>query len=217
MEIKKISIPVSISAGSVSGELVTGDDMRFLYVFAHGAGAGMDHPFMVRLSKALYDHHIGTLRYNFPYMQSGKKRPDTPAVAHLAVKRAIETAMKLIPSKPLLAGGKSFGGRMTSQLIAEDPLFVKGLVFVGFPLHPAGSPGIERADHLRDVKIPMLFLQGTRDTLANHELIQKVTGALPGATLKTFDGADHSFKAGKSDLIPALAESVHRWASALSL
>ena len=207
---------MSTSIGSVSGELVSGDDMRFLYVFAHGAGAGMDHPFMVRLAKALYDHHIGTLRYNFPYMQNGKKRPDTPAVAHLAVKRAIETAMNMFPSKPLLAGGKSFGGRMTSQLIAEDPLSVKGLVFVGFPLHPAGSPGIERADHLKDVKIPMLFLQGTRDALAHHELIQKVTGTLPGATLKTFEGADHSFRAGKKDLIPALADSVHGWVSALS-
>jgi uncharacterized protein len=215
MEIKKISIPVSTSVGSVSGELLTGDDMQFLYVFAHGAGAGMDHPFMVRLSKALYGHHIGTLRYNFPYMQNGKKRPDTPAIAHLAVRRAIETGMNMFPSKPVLAGGKSFGGRMTSQLIADDALSVKGLVFVGFPLHPAGSPGTDRADHLRNVKIPMLFLQGTRDALAHFELIQKVTGTLGGATLETFAGADHSFKAGKTDLIPALAESVHRWASTL--
>ena len=216
MEVKKISIPVSGSVGSVGAELMGGDAMNFLYVFAHGAGAGMNHPFMTRLSEALYDHHIGTLRFNFPYMQNGKKRPDPPALAQLAVKRAIETAANLFPGKPLLAGGKSFGGRMTSQLIAKEPLPVKGLVFVGFPLHPAGAPATDRAAHLSAVSIPMLFLQGTRDALAEISLIQKVCSSLPGSTLKTFEGADHSFKAGKADLLPAIAGSVHRWASALS-
>lgn len=189
--------------------------MDFLYVFAHGAGAGMNHPFMVRLSGALYDHRIATLRYNFPYMQSGKKRPDPPAIAELTVKRAIEKGMELFPDKPLLAGGKSFGGRMTSQLVAKDPLPVKGLVFVGFPLHAPGNPGIERAQHLSHVNVPMLFLQGTRDALADLQLLKKVCGRLAGATLKTFEGADHSFKAGKTDLIPSLAESVHQWAFTL--
>lgn len=189
--------------------------MKFLYIFAHGAGAGMTHPFMVRLSEALWEHDIGTLRYNFPYMQAGKKRPDPPAIAALTVRRAIDKGLELFPDTPLLAGGKSFGGRMTSQLVAQDPLPVTGLVFVGFPLHAAGNPGVDRAQHLARIDVPMLFLQGTRDALADLGLIQKVCGGLTGATLKTFEGADHSFKARKTDLIPSLAESMHEWASAL--
>ena len=215
MDAKPISVHISTSIGSVSAELLTGETMRFLYIFAHGAGAGMSHPFMVRLSKTLLDHHIGTLRYNFPYVQAGKKRPDPPAIAELSVKRAIEKGLELFPDTPLLAGGKSFGGRMTSQLAAKGPLPVKGLVFVGFPLHAAGKPGVDRAQHLAGIDVPMLFLQGTRDALAELGLIQKVCSGLAGATLRTFEGADHSFKAGKRDLIPSLAEGVHQWASSL--
>ena len=215
MDAKPLSIHVSTSIGSVSAELLTGEGMRFVYIFAHGAGAGMNHPFMSRLSKALLDHHIGTLRYNFPYMQAGRKRPDPPAIAELTVRRATEAVAELYPDTPLLAGGKSFGGRMSSQLAAKGPLPVRGLVFVGFPLHAAGKPGVDRAHHLAEINVPMLFLQGTRDALAELGLIRKVCGGLAGATLKTFEGADHSFKAGKTDLIPSLAESVHQWASTL--
>ncbi|HEY9486957.1 MAG TPA: alpha/beta family hydrolase [Chryseosolibacter sp.] len=212
MKVKKIAIPVSDSIGSVNGETMTEDNIDFLYVFAHGAGAGMSHPFMVNLSKALTRLRIGTLRYNFPYLEKGKKRPDPPAIAERTVSKAIEIAAELFPNVPLLAGGKSFGGRMTSQLLSkmESPP-VKGIVFAGFPLHAAGKPGTDRAAHLADISIPMLFLQGTRDALAQIELIEKVTADLPSATLHKFEGADHSFKAGKQDLIPTLAQAIRDW------
>jgi len=212
MKVKKITIPVSDSIGSVNGETMTEDNIDFLYVFAHGAGAGMSHPFMVNLSKALAKLRIGTLRYNFPYLEKGKKRPDPPAIAERTVSKAIEIAAELFPNIPLLAGGKSFGGRMTSQLLSkmESPP-VKGIVFAGFPLHAAGKPGTDRAAHLADISVPMLFLQGTRDALAQIGLIGKVTADLPSATLHEFEGADHSFKAGKQDLIPTLAQSIRDW------
>jgi predicted alpha/beta-hydrolase family hydrolase len=213
MKIKKLSIPVSDSIGSVSAELLTDDSVKFLYVFAHGAGAGMNHPFMVSLSEALAALGIGTLRYNFPYMEKGGKRPDPPAIAEKTVARAIEKAEALSSGIPLLAGGKSFGGRMTSQTLAKSPdINVTGLVFVGFPLHAAGKPGIERAGHLSNVVQPMLFLQGTRDALADISLMESVCDGLPRATLHKFEGADHSFKAGKQNLIPSLASAVQTWA-----
>lgn len=216
MQTRKISISVSPSVGEVSGEAMWKPGMEYLYVFAHGAGAGMNHPFMVALAKALAESGIGTLRYNFPYMQNGKKRPDPPATAEMTVKRAVESAIELFPGTPLIAGGKSFGGRMTSQATSKDEsLPLKGLVFVGFPLHAVGKPGTERAKHLDNIRIPMLFLQGTRDALADFSLITEVCGRLPDATLRPFDGADHSFKAGKQDLIPALAEAVHAWTRTL--
>jgi uncharacterized protein len=137
---------------------------RWTYVFAHGAGAGMHHSFMAALSQALFDQSVATLRYPFPYMERGSKRPDTPAVAHAAVRAAVAAARQRLPDTPLFAGGKSFGGRMTSQAQAAEAMpGVRGLVFVGFPLHPAGKPGIDRAAHLAHVAVPMLFLQGTRD------------------------------------------------------
>src|SRR5690349_8697940 len=149
MKTDKFSIPVSESIGSVSAELMGDDDMSFLYVFGHGAGAGMSHPFMVRLCQELGSLKIGTLRYNFPYMERGSKRPDVPAVAEKTVLRAIDAAREKYPDVALLAGGKSFGGRMTSQALAKGPEQpVKGVVFVGFPLHAAGNPGTERANHL---------------------------------------------------------------------
>jgi predicted alpha/beta-hydrolase family hydrolase len=212
MKTEKISIQVSDSVGAVTGEILAPEDMTCLYVFAHGAGAGMNHPFMTRLSEALGALNIGTMRYNFPYMEAGGKRPDAPAVAEKAVIRAIETASERFPGTPLLAGGKSFGGRMTSQAmskVAKPPL--KGIVFVGFPLHAAGNPGTERANHLKDVTVPMLFLQGTRDALADIVLIEKICNNLPKAMLHKFEGADHSFRAGKQDLIPALAEAIRDW------
>ena len=215
MKTQKISIPVSESLGAVSAEVIAGADMTFLYLFAHGAGAGMNHPFMVKLSRALADFAIGTLRYNFPYMEKGSKRPDPPAIAERTVNRAIEVARERYPSIPLLAGGKSFGGRMTSQALAKSAAPASGIIFTGFPLHAPGKPGTDRASHLQEIHIPMLFLQGTRDALADKALMERVCTGLPTATLKEFEGADHSFKAGKADLIPALAKAIHDWTSAL--
>ncbi|HET9485951.1 MAG TPA: alpha/beta family hydrolase [Chryseosolibacter sp.] len=215
MKTKEIAIPVSASIGTVTGEIMADMTIDSLFVFAHGAGAGMNHPFMVRLSQALAEVKIGTLRFNFPYMEKGSKRPDPPAVAEKSVNSAIEVAHEMFSDLPLLAGGKSFGGRMTSQALSKylHPS-VRGLVFTGFPLHPAGKPGMERAAHLTGIGLPMLFLQGTRDALADVGLITEVCGRYPLATLKLFEGADHSFKAGKQDLIPSLAAAIREWASA---
>jgi uncharacterized protein len=168
---------------------------RALYVLAHGAGAGMHHSFMAAVAAELAQRRIGTLRYNFPYMEKGSKRPDAPKVAHAAVREAVAEAARLAPGVPLFAGGKSFGGRMTSQAQALEPLpGVRGLVFLGFPLHPAGKPSDERAQHLDNVRIPMLFLQGTKDDLADLDLLRPVVERLGArATLEVFEGADHSF------------------------
>jgi uncharacterized protein len=155
----------------------------------------MTHPFMASMSAGLAERGIATLRYQFPYMERGAKRPDTPRVAHAAVRAAVEEASRLMPSVPLFAGGKSFGGRMTSQAQAEVPLpAVRGLIFVGFPLHPAKKPSQERAEHLSQVTCPMLFLQGTRDDLADVALMRMVATRLgQPATLRFFEDADHSF------------------------
>jgi predicted alpha/beta-hydrolase family hydrolase len=179
----------------VSGLLQTPREARACYVMAHGAGAGMAHPFMQAMSNALAGNGIATLRYQFPYMEQGSKRPDTPKLAQATVRAAVAEASRLVPDLALFAGGKSFGGRMTSQAQAASPLSgVRGLVFVGFPLHPAGRPSDERGAHLFDVQIPMLFLQGTRDQLADLQLLQTLVGKLgTRATLKLFQDADHSF------------------------
>jgi predicted alpha/beta-hydrolase family hydrolase len=171
------------------------DNARACYVLAHGAGAGMTHPFMASVANELAERGIATLRYQFPYMEQGSKRPDAPKLAQATVRAAVEEAGRLVPDLSLFAGGKSFGGRMTSQAQAVAPLpNVRGLVFLGFPLHPAGRPSDERAKHLFDVRIPMLFLQGTRDDLADLELLKALAQRLgPGATLKLFQDADHSF------------------------
>ncbi|MGM9481689.1 alpha/beta hydrolase family protein [Roseateles sp. NT4] len=192
---------------------------RAAYVFAHGAGAGMHHSFMAELSQALFDQAVATLRYQFPYMEKGSKRPDTPAVAHAAVRAAVAAAHKRLPDAPLFAGGKSFGGRMTSQAQAAGLLpGVRGLVFVGFPLHPAGKPGIDRAAHLAEVKLPMLFLQGTRDELAELALLKGVVQGLGDkATLHLEDDADHAFhvraRSGRNDkqVVLALAAAMAAW------
>ncbi|MGC1242082.1 MAG: alpha/beta family hydrolase [Chryseosolibacter sp.] len=214
MKTKQLAIQVSESIGTVSAEIMMEEGFDSLFVFAHGAGAGMQHPFMAKLSSALAGFKIGTLRYNFPYMEKGGKRPDPPAIAEKTVSRAIETAHHLYPHVPLMAGGKSFGGRMTSQALSKTSHpAVKGIVFVGFPLHPAGRPGTDRAAHLSEIVLPMLFLQGTRDALADIVLIDRVCSAHAQATLIRFEGADHSFKAGKQDLIPSLAGAVKDWSS----
>lgn len=189
------------------------------YVFAHGAGAGMQHGFMEALSQALFEKSVATLRYQFPYMERGSKRPDSPAVAHAAVRAAVASAHERLPGVPLFAGGKSFGGRMTSQAQAAEPMpGVRGLVFVGFPLHPAGKPGIERAAHLAKVKVPMLFLQGTRDELAELALLQGVVQDLGNrATLHLEDDADHAFhvraRSGRNDaqVVQSLAAAMAAW------
>jgi predicted alpha/beta-hydrolase family hydrolase len=207
-----ISIPVSEKLGSISAELMEPTRLKAIITLAHGAGAGMQHRFMTALSEALAEHQIGTLRYNFLYMEHGKKRPDVPAVAHKAVEAALKKSYELFPAVPVVAAGKSFGGRMSSQYLSKDfPEFVKGIIFYGFPLHPAGEPSISRAEHLQHVKIPMLFLQGTRDALAEKELVTGVCAKLPLATLDFFEGADHSFKSGKKEFIPELASRTNQW------
>ncbi len=178
---------------------------RACFVFAHGAGAGMTHPFMEQIAAGLAERNVATLRYQFPYMEKGSKRPDPPAVAHVAVRAAVTEAARHFPGLTLVAGGKSFGARMTSQAQANTPLAgVRGLAFFGFPLHPAGKPSTERAEHLANVRIPMLFLQGTRDKLAEPELLKPVVKRLGSlATLHMIEGADHSFhvpaKSGRND------------------
>jgi uncharacterized protein len=194
-------------------------DARACYVFAHGAGAGMNHAFMAAMAQGLADRGIASLRFQFPYMEQGSKRPDAPAVAQAAVRAAVEEAARQLPDLPLFAGGKSFGGRMTSQAQAAQPLpGVRGIVFVGFPLHPAGKPSAERARHLAEVAVPMLFLQGTRDELADLELIRQTTAALGRrATLHIVDGADHSFhvlaRSGRTDALvrEELQGAMARW------
>jgi predicted alpha/beta-hydrolase family hydrolase len=165
------------------------------FVLAHGAGAGMEHPSMAAVAAELATRSIATLRFQFPYMERGSRRPDPPALCHAAVRAAVAEAARLAPKLALIAGGRSFGGRMTSQAQAIEPLpGVKGLAFLGFPLHPAGKPSVERAKHLREVKIPMLFLQGTRDELAKLELLEPLIERLGArATLKLLQDADHSF------------------------
>jgi predicted alpha/beta-hydrolase family hydrolase len=219
---KATAQPVTIAVGEahrVSGLLQTPPAARACYVIAHGAGAGMAHPFMAAIANGLAERGIATLRYQFPYMEQRSKRPDTPKLAQATVRAAVAEASHRIRELPLFAGGKSFGGRMTSQAQAEEPLAaVRGLIFVGFPLHPAGKPSDERAKHLFDVRIPMLFLQGTRDQLADLNLLQPLARRLGArATLKPFEDADHSFhvpaRTGRKDpeVMDELADELARW------
>src|SRR5216117_1566799 len=189
-----VTIAVS-DAQRVSGLLQGPPKARACYVMAHGAGAGMTHPFMAAIANGLAERGVATLRYQFPYMEQGSKRPDAPKLAHAAVRAAVLEASRLIPELPLFAGGKSFGGRMTSQAQAESSLpGVRGLVFLGFPLHPPGKPSDERGRHLFDVQVPMLFLQGTRDEFAELSLLEPLARELGArATLQLFPEADHSF------------------------
>ncbi len=192
--LKPISITVSDTV-RVSGLLQNPRHARACYVLAHGAGAGMNHSFMVAAAAELARRGIATLRYQFPYMERGAKRPDPPQLAQATVRAAVGAALAEFPEHPLIAGGKSFGGRMTSQAQAKARLKgVCGLAFLGFPLHPAGRPSQDRAAHLFEVQIPMLFLQGTRDSLASLDQIESLCNKLGRyATLKLFKDADHSF------------------------
>ena len=194
---------------------------RAAFVFAHGAGAGMTHASMSSIAEALGERGVATLRYQFPYMQAHSKRPDPPKLCHATVRAAVKKAAELAPDSPLFAGGRSFGGRMTSQAQGIAPLAgVRGLIFVGFPLHPAGKPSDDRAEHLADVKIPMLFLQGTRDELAHLDLLQPVIDGLDRTTLVLFDEADHSFhvpaRTGRkdADVRTEMADAIARWIDA---
>jgi uncharacterized protein len=209
--------------GAVSALLSRPDQPRACYVFAHGAGAGMTHSFMEAFANGLSERGIASLRYQFPYMEKGSKRPDPPAIARAAVRAAVAKAAEIFPGVALIAGGKSFGGRMTSQAQAAAPLpGVRGLVFGGFPLHPAGKPSIERADHLAAIKLPMLFLQGSRDTLAEVALIEGVVKRLGRlATLHLVEGADHSFhvlaRSGRNDreVMDEILDEFAGWAGKL--
>src|SRR5205823_14054247 len=177
-------------ASEVSALLLRPSTAHACFVFAHGAGAGMTHDFMERVSLGLFERNVATLRYQFPYMESGSKRPDAPPVAHAAVRAAVEEAARCCPGLALIAGGKSFGGRMTSQAQAIAPLAgVRGLALLGFPLHPANKPSSDRAKHLSDVRVPMLFLQGTRDSLAELSVVEPVVRRLgPSASLHRVEG-----------------------------
>ena len=211
------------SAGHVSALLTRPKDARACYVLAHGAGAGMRHASMEAIAAGLAERGIATLRYQFPYMEKGSKRPDPPALAHATVRAAVAEAARSCAGLPLVAGGKSFGGRMTSQAQAKAPLEgVKGLAFFGFPLHPAGKPSADRAEHLADVKIPMLFLQGTRDALAELNLLKPVVKDLGNrSTLHLAEGADHSFHVLKSsgrndrEVLTEILDAFAAWADTI--
>jgi predicted alpha/beta-hydrolase family hydrolase len=199
------TIHISFDDQQVSGLLLGPARPKVCFVFAHGAGAGMTHRSMIVIAEGLAKRGIASLRYQFPYMERGSKRTDSPAVCHATIRAAVSVAAEHFPNIPLLAGGRSFGGRMTSQAQALQPLpDVRGLIFLGFPLHPAGKPSSERATHLADVKVPMLFLQGTRDDLADLELLRPMVASLGDrATLHLLEGADHSFhvlaRSGRND------------------
>ena len=196
---------------------------RFGYVVAHGAGSGMRHPFLENIAQLLFDRGVATLRYEFPYMEAHRSRPDSPAVAAAKVRDAVRHAGVEWPGLPLLAGGKSFGGRMTSTAQAEQPLDgVRGLAFLGFPLHPPGKPSVARAEHLFAVQVPMLFLQGTRDEFAQLDLLSGVCERLGArATLRLVDDADHSFKVPKragrtpAQVLAGLADQIFEFGTAL--
>ncbi len=212
MKTKSLSLKISSETGSVSAECFISPKAKAIMTLAHGAGAGMQHSFMVSLAQALSEQDIATLRFNFPFTENKKGRPDTPAVAHQTIEAAISKAQKLFPELPLFVSGKSFGGRMTSQYLAANPIEeVKGIIFYGFPLHAPGKPSIERAEHLKQVKTPMLFLSGSKDEFATWKLIEKVCSSLPLAQLIKIEGANHGFKAGKQDIMKLLTTLTNDW------
>jgi predicted alpha/beta-hydrolase family hydrolase len=218
---EELQFGVSESAGRVSALLVLPPAARLLYVLAHGAGAGMRHPFLEAAAGCLAERGIATLRYQFPYMERRGGRPDPPAVAEATVRAAVEQAARAAPGLPLVAGGKSFGGRMTSAAQAHAPLpRVSRLVFLGFPLHPPARPDDKRAEHLGRVEIPMLFLQGSRDEFADLKLLEPVVKRLGKlATLHLVEGGDHSFhvlkRSGRTDadVMDELANVIAAWAA----
>ena len=224
-EPRELSIEPATGGPSVSALLLRPARAAWLLVLGHGAGAGMRHPFLAGLAERLAQRGIATLRYRFPYREAGRRRPDRAGRLEATVRAAVGAADDLAPDLPLLAGGKSMGGRMTSRAVAaEPPARLRGLVFFGFPLHPAGRPGIERADHLSAVRLPMLFLQGDRDTLAGLDLLAPICDGLGDrATLRVIAGADHGFhllkRSGRTDdqALDELADATTAWAAGLEL
>ena len=222
-EAADLRLGINDTIGEVSAFLLRPPDAWALYVLAHGAGAGMRHQFLERVSASLAAAGIATFRFQFPYMEAGRRRPDAPGVLEDTVRAAVTKAGDIVPELPIIAGGKSLGGRMTSSAAATRPLpHVKGLAFLGFPLHPPGDPSTRRADHLQQVDVPMLFLQGTRDAFARLDLISGVCQTLGSrATLHQIDGADHSFgvlkRSGRSpaQVIDELTGAIVHWARAL--
>ncbi len=220
---EELKVQVGERVGEVSALLLRPPDARLLYVVAHGAGAGMRHPFLESIAARLAERGVATLRYQFPYVERRARRPDPPEIAAATVRAAVEEAGRAAPGLPLVAGGKSFGGRMTSTAAAAEPLpGVRGLVFLGFPLHPPGRPGITRAEHLDRVSVPMLFLQGTRDAFAELKLLQSVLKRLgQRATLQLVDGGDHSFRvlkrSGRSDadVLTELVDAIVDWTATI--
>ena len=216
--LKRVTITLN-EGQDLSGLLVAPPTARACYVMAHGAGAGMDHPFMGSVAEGLAERGVATLRYQFPYMQRGSKRPDVPKVAHAAVRAAVAAMAQLAPDLSIIAGGKSYGGRMTSQAHAASPLpTVRGLAFLGFPLHPAGRPSEERGVHLFEVRLPMIFLQGSRDKLAELHVLEPLVMKLGArATLKLLLDADHSFHVGArtgrkdADVRAEMLDVLARW------
>jgi uncharacterized protein len=215
---------VRFAAGGVQLDalLLRPPGARLLYVLAHGAGAGMRHPFLQRIAEALAEEGVATFRYQFPYMQAGRRRIDPPAAIRGAVRAAVDAAHELGPDLPLIAGGKSFGGRMTTQAQAESPLpGIRGIALLGFPLHPARMPSVKRAEHLLLVELPLLFLQGTRDELARLSLLRPIVEKLPRAHLRVIEGADHSFhvlkRSGRTDaeVLGELARALAEWSTEL--
>jgi predicted alpha/beta-hydrolase family hydrolase len=216
---EELKIALEGGRAPVSALLDRPDRPWLLYVLAHGAGAGMRHRFLEAMALALVEREVATLRYQFPYMEAGARRPDAPATAEGTVRAAVRQAQVLEPDLPVIAGGKSFGGRMTSGAAATSLPGIRGLVFLGFPLHPPGKPGTSRAEHLDKVEVPMLFLQGTRDQFAQLDLITEVCARLGSrATLHLVEGADHSFgissRSGRTSgsVMEELAEALIRWA-----
>jgi len=219
---KSLTFLASESSGEVSALFLRPPAAKWLLVFGHGAGAGMRHPFMEAVSRRLADAGIATFRYQFPYMEKKSGRPDPQPVLLATVRSAVAAAGQVGGSLPMIAGGKSMGGRMTSLAGSLEPLSgVRGLVFFGFPLHPPGKPGVERAKHLSAVTIPMLFLQGTRDKLADLTLLRPICDKLPQAEIAVIEGADHSFHMTKSSgttdeqALGMLVQAVNDWAAAL--
>lgn len=219
-EATNLRLALSDNLGQVSALLLRPAEAWVLYVLAHGAGAGMRHPFLEAVSAALAARGVATLRYQFPYLEAGRHRPDPPHVLEATVAAAVAKGGEMVPELPIIAGGKSMGGRMSSGASASGLLNpIKGLVFLGFPLHPPGQPGTKRAEHLTRVQVPTLFLQGTRDEFARVDLITEVCRQVgPKATLRFLEGANHSFavprKSGRTSaqVIDELADTTARWA-----
>ena len=216
----ELVLEIGERVGRASALLELPRNARALYVLAHGAGAGMRHRFLEGIAAGLAERAVGTLRYQFPYMEAGGRRPDPPGVLEATVRAAVARAAAAAPGLPLIAGGKSLGGRMTSGAAAKSALpGVRGLVFLGFPLHAPGKAGVERAAHLERVQIPMLFLQGTRDALADLDLMKSVTSRLPAATLHVVEGGDHSFavlkRSGRTEpeVMAELMDTIVDWMS----